>query len=199
MREPRVPAGGEVCDRIHRVAYDAREDNAERAWADAAVSTFGRIDAVIANAGLMVPKSVLEVEEEELDAMWTVNVKAPRRLIKAAWPHLEAAGSGRVIVLASLAGKRVPAARSSAYALTKHAAVALAHGVRHIGWDSGIRATALCPGLVATDMARQVTERPAEEMTTPADVARLASLALNLPNEASVAELHVNCALGELY
>lgn len=199
MRRPELPEWSHSEERLQCVAYDAQAENSEQRWVDKAVARFGRIDAVIANAGVMVPKSVLDVEDDELDAMWELNVKAPRRLIKAAWPQLLMSASGRVVVLASLAGKRVPSATSSAYALTKHAAVALAHGIRHTGWASGVRATALCPGLVATDMARQITDRPAEEMTSPVDIARLASLALNLPNEASVAELHVNCMLGEHY
>ena len=85
------------------------------------------------------------------------------------------------------------------YAQMGLAAVALAHGLRRDGWDHGIRATALCPGLVSTDMGVALFPDKASDMTHPEDVARMAALALDLPNSASVAEMHVNCANGEIF
>ena len=196
MRQPKAPKG--VGDDAQIVPYDAT-GAAEGAWVEAALARFGRIDAVVCNAGLMAPKSVIDVDDETLDAMWEVNVKAPRRLIQAAWPSLTSIGRGRVVIIASLSGKRVKSAASGAYAMTKHAAVALSHGVRQAGWEAGVRSTAVCPGFVATDMARAITNFPEEKMTRPKDVARLVSLALDTPNEASVSELHVNATLEEFY
>jgi NAD(P)-dependent dehydrogenase (short-subunit alcohol dehydrogenase family) len=195
--------GGEVAGLrdggpAHLHAYDATEAGEDR-WVAAARDRFGRVDAVIANAGIIVPRSVVEIEDADLDAMWEVNVKAPRRLAKAAFPALAVSGRGRIVIVASLSGKRVKSEGSSAYAVTKHAAVALAHGLRQCGFAQGIRATALCPGFVATDMARGLTDRDAAEMTDPADLARLVATVLNLPNSASVAELSVNCQAEELY
>jgi NAD(P)-dependent dehydrogenase (short-subunit alcohol dehydrogenase family) len=76
--------------------------------------------------------------------------------------------------------------------MTKFAAVALTHALRHAGWEAGIRATAICPGFVATDMAAALTDMDPAAMTQPADVARLVETALNLPNNASLAEIAVN-------
>jgi NAD(P)-dependent dehydrogenase (short-subunit alcohol dehydrogenase family) len=185
-------------DRLQVVTYDARAGS-EREWVEAALDRFGRIDAVIANAGIIIPKTVIDGSDEELDAMWEVNVKAPRRLAQAAFPALAASGRGRIVIVASLSGKRVKSPASGLYAVTKHAAVALAHGLRQTGFDQGIRATALCPGFVATDMARGLTDRAEAALTSPADVARLVAMVLNLPNTASVAELAVNCQAEELY
>lgn len=184
-------------DRAQVFAYDAFAGQ-EDAWVDAARTRFGRVDAVVANAGLLVEKSVVEAEDADLDAMLEVNVKAPRRLARSAWDALRAAGEGRVVIVASLSGKRVASSRTALYSMTKFAAVALAHGLRQEGWEAGIRATAVCPGLVDTDMARGAFP-DAEDMTRPEEVARLVELALTLPNTASVAELHVNCRPGELY
>ncbi len=198
MRSPQRPdwAGDEERVQLHR--YDASSCE-EDAWVSTALETFGRIDAVVANAGIMIPGSVIEAEDADLDAMHEVNVKAPRRLARAAWPALRASGSGRVIIVASLSGKRVASPRSGLYSKTKYAAVALAHALRHEGWEHGIRATALCPGLVSTDMGKGLFPDKADDMTTAEDVARLASLALDLSNTASVAELHVNCSKGEIF
>lgn len=163
------------------------------------MTRFGRIDAIVANAGTMIPKSVIEADDEDLDAMLAVNVKAPRRLAKAAFEPLAASGRGRVIILASLSGKRVKSAGSGLYAMTKFAAVGLTHAIRQAGFERGIRATAVCPGFVGTDMAHAITDRPSEAMTNPAELAGIVAMLIGLSNTASVAEFHVNCQLEEFY
>jgi NAD(P)-dependent dehydrogenase (short-subunit alcohol dehydrogenase family) len=160
---------------------------------------FGRIDAVVNNAGIMIPKSVIEAADADLDAILEVNVKAPLRLVREAWPHLAAGGEGRVVTIVSLSGKRVKMAGSGVYAMTKFAALGLAHAIRHAGWDKGVRSTALCSGLVATDMARGLTSLPLEAMTRPEDLARIVALLLELPNTASIAEIPINALLEEAY
>lgn len=177
----------------HIQRHDAVQQD-EGAWVAAARDRFGRIDAVVCCAGIMTPETVVSVDDETLDAMFEVNVKSPRRLVQAAWPDLQKAGEGRVVILASLSGKRVKTATSGAYAMTKHAAVALTHGIRQAGWDDGIRATAICPGFVNTDMARAITDFPPEDMTRPEDVARMVQLSLDVPNSASMAEMAVSCS-----
>lgn len=173
---------------IHR--YEARE-GAERAWVAATLERFGRIDAIVANAGLISRKTVIEAEDAELDALLDVNVKAPRRLAQAAWEALRSSGRGRVIIMSSLSGKRVKSAAGGLYAISKFGATALAHGLRQAGWNDGVRATAVCPGFVATDMGRSAGGGETE-MTRPEDLARAVALLLDLPNEASVAEFAVN-------
>jgi len=190
---------GELQEQCHLQAYDAADRTSEAAWVQAVVERFGRIDAVIANAGLMIPKSAIEAEDEDLDAMLEVNVKAPLRLARAAWPQLVACGRGRVVTVASLSGKRVKAARSGAYSVTKFAALAVSHALRHAGWEQGVRTIAICPGLVATDMAFGISDKAPAEMTDPKDVARIVAFALDLPNTASVSEIPINSSLDESY
>ena len=198
MRQPERPAWATAPGRTHLFAYDATAGVEDR-WCHETLSEFGRIDAIIPCAGIFVDRSVLQADDEQLDQMFEINVKAPRRLARSAWPALKASGSGRGILIASLSGKRVASARSGLYAMTKHAVVALAHALRHEGWDHGIRCTAVCPGFVETDMGRGLVPDASRELTHPDDVARLVSLALNLRNSASLAELCVNCSDGELY
>ena len=113
---------------------------------------FGRLDALINNAGRIRPLSFAEGEESVLDELWAVNVKAPFRLIKLALPHLAQSGHGRIINIASTDAKRYrDASVSIAYAATKHAVLALSHAAKFAGWEHGVRVTALCPGAVDTD------------------------------------------------
>lgn len=175
---------------VHR--YDANEREAAKSWVDATMARFGRIDVLVNNAGIARPVTLEQGSEDDLDALFDVNVKAPFRVIRAALPHLKASGAGRVINVASLSGKRVMGLNVG-YQMSKHAVVALTHAVRRIGWEHGIRATALCPGYVETDLTARITDMPHDQMTDPADLARLVATVVALPNTAAVAELLVNC------
>ncbi|MFP6745209.1 MAG: SDR family NAD(P)-dependent oxidoreductase, partial [Alphaproteobacteria bacterium] len=130
--------------------------------------------------------------DEALDRMWEVNVKAPLSMIRTALPHLRRCGAGRIVNVASLAGKAVYGA-GIGYSMTKFAAVALSHATRHAGWDAGVRCTALCPGYVATDMTAAVESVPLDQMIAPDDLAEVVLTVLSLSNTASIAELIINC------
>lgn len=198
MRAPALPEWADPA--VHQaVAYDATDPKSGERWAAEALARFGRIDAVVANAGISIPKDVIAAEDDDLDALLTVNVKAPRQLVKAAWTPLCESGRGRVVIIASLSGKRVKSARSGTYSVSKFAAVGLTHAIRHAGFERGVRATAICPGFVATDMARSLTDRDDALMTSPDDLARVIVMLVSLPNEASVAEFAVNCQLEESF
>lgn len=172
--------------------YDASDRHAAMPWVKATMTRFGRIDVLVNNAGISRFVSLEEGSDDDLDEMLAVNVKAPFRVIRAALPHLKASGSGRVINVASLSGKRVMGLNAG-YQMSKHAVVALTHAVRRVGWEHGIRATALCPGFVDTDLVAHVTDVPHDQMIDPADLARLVATVVALPNTAAVAELLVNC------
>lgn len=185
----------------HSFAYDAMERDTEAAWVEAAMQAKGRIDAIVASAGLFTATSIIETSEADVDALLEVNLRAPRRLAMAAWPALKVAGNGRVVILGSLSGKRVASKDSGLYSVSKFAAIGLAHALRYEGWDDGIRATAICPGLVATEMGVTAASgsRAADDMTQPEEVARLTLEVIELSNTASVAELSVNCRADGLY
>ena len=82
---------------------------------------------------------------------------------------------------------------NAGYAMSKFALVALSHATRHLGWDDGVRCTALCPSFVRTDMTADVDTFPQESMIEPSDIAELVVTVMALSNNASVAELIVNC------
>jgi NADP-dependent 3-hydroxy acid dehydrogenase YdfG len=180
--------------RIHIARYDAQDWATHRAWTDAAVARFGRIDGLVNNAGMHSAITLRAPDEAVLDAIWAVNCKGPLSLIHCALPHLETSGAGRIVNIASMSGKRVRN-DAVAYNMTKHAMVALTHAARRISWDKGVRATALCPSFVPTDMTAASNAMNRQDMTQPGDLAQLVATVLALPNNASVAELLVNCRL----
>ncbi|MBS7537041.1 SDR family NAD(P)-dependent oxidoreductase [Ancylobacter sonchi] len=200
MRSPALPDwASEVAGTVAAHRYDAADPQSATDWVAAARERFGRIDAVVANAGIMIRGTVIETSDADFDELMAVNVGAPRRLVKAAWDDLAASGRGRVIIVSSLSGKRVKSAGSGLYSVSKFAATGLAHAIRHAGFELGIRATAVCPGFVATDMGLPLAKVPAEELTSPEDLARSIAFLIELPNTSSVAEFAVNCRLEESF
>jgi NADP-dependent 3-hydroxy acid dehydrogenase YdfG len=179
-------------ERVLTARYDAEDQATHRQWVTVTVETFGRLDGLVNNAGIAESVSVEDDNDDALDRMWAVNVKAPLSMTRAALPHLRRSAAGRVINVASLAGKVVHDS-GVGYSMTKFAAVALSHATRHAGWDDGVRCTALCPGYVATDMTAGVQSVRQDKMTTPQDLADVVLTLLGLSNNASIAELVINC------
>ena len=178
-------------ERILLNYHEAADVESARRWVEATVERFGRIDVLVNSAGIVDRTGLESMDEDVLDEMWAVNVKGPLRLTRLALPHLRRSGTGRVINMASLSAKRVKGDALPGYSMTKYALLALSHAIRQVGWDDGVRVTALCPGPVATDMM----DPDDESITQPTDVADLVATLIALPNTASVSELLITCRL----
>jgi NAD(P)-dependent dehydrogenase (short-subunit alcohol dehydrogenase family) len=183
--------------RLHTAHYEAGDWRTHAAWVESVVERFGRIDGLVNNAGIGSRSTIRDIDEKELDRLFAVNCKAPLNMIRHALPHLEACGSGRIVNIASLSGKRVKN-DNVAYNMSKFAVVALTHSVRRLGWEKGVRATALCPSFVRTDMTAGSDRIAAEQMSDPKDLAELVATLIALPNTAAIAELLVNCRLEDM-
>ena len=195
LRDPSRVPDELLGDNTAVFSYDA-EKGGENDLVAAVVARFGRLDALVLNAGIMGHVG-LEAEDEAtedamLDALLAINVKAPFRLARAAFPVLKESGRGRVVTVASLSGKRVMGLNVG-YQMSKHAVMALSHAIRRAGWEHGIRAFALCPGYVSTEMTAGVPSVGQDDMIQVEDLARLVGTVVTLPNTAAVAELLVNC------
>lgn len=172
--------------------YDALNPASASAWVEATAATFGGINALINNAGINERVTIETYDDEILDRLWAVNIKAPLRLTRLCLPWLEATGRGRIVNVVSLSGKRVRNPHVG-YSITKFAMMGLTHTLRHVAWEKGVRTTAVCPSFVRTDMTNKVTKIPQEEMTSPETLAGLIRHVVELPNNAAIAELLVNC------
>ncbi len=177
-------------DRVLLNVYDAKDEMLAKTWTEATKNYFGRIDGLVNNAGIICDVTIESGDLNALDEAWGVNVKGPLILLRHTLPYLRNSGTGRVVNVASASGKRV-AGTNVGYTMTKFAVVALTHQVRHDAWDDGVRAMALCPGFVATDMAISITNRDVSTMTQPEDLAELVAMAIALPNTSSIAEIAV--------
>lgn len=183
-------------DRVLLHPYEAREPASAAAWVEATLHRHGEIGGLIHCAGIFsrVGVAFAPGEEQEIEALWGVNVMGPWWLSRAAWPALRAHGDGRVIALVSMSGRRVKGSLA-AYGVSKFALMGLCQALRNEGWAAGIRVTAICPGWVNTDMAAAVTALPRQAMTQPQDLAALACQLLRQPSSCVPFELAVNCLL----
>ena len=164
---------------------------------DAAVTTFGRIDVLINNAGLM-PHSPLErLRIDDWNRMIDVNIKGVLYGIAAALPHMKRQNAGHIINVSSVAGHKVHAG-GAVYAATKHAVLALSEGLRQEVKPYNIRTTVISPGAVATELPDSITEPDVAEnihkfyqaFAIPADAfARAVAFAVSQPEEVDVNEI----------
>lgn len=178
--------------------YEATDAANNEAWVAATVARYGRIDALVNSAGMGGNINMADADESAYDALWAVNAKGPLRMIRLTLAHLRASGSGRIVNVSSLSGKRV-VNDGTGYAMSKFALMAVNHAARRAGWEDGVRSTALCPGWVNTDMAASAVGISRDDMIQPDDLAELVDTVISLPNNAAVAEMLVSCSLGDTF
>jgi 3-oxoacyl-[acyl-carrier protein] reductase len=161
-------------DSVAVVEMDVRDPEGSRRLVDEAIARFGRLDALVANAGIGAYGGIMDLSDEQLRVMMDTNVAGTVWPIRAAVPHLLAAGSGDIVIVASVAGLR-GAGDEAVYAATKFAQVGLAGGLDRELRQKGIRVSAICPGGTATEFAMGAGRTP--DMPGLADMLRAEDVA----------------------
>jgi 3-oxoacyl-[acyl-carrier protein] reductase len=125
-------------------------DAAERIVA-ACESAFGRVDVLVNAAGTSDVMALADLTDEEWELQWQLNVIGPMRLMRAAIPRMAERGWGRVVNVASSAGKR-PSMRNVAYTVTKAAELSLSRVYSEVYAKQGVLVNAICPGPVRSEL-----------------------------------------------
>src|SRR5512132_2075272 len=134
------------------VACDVREPDAVDAAVAATVERFGRLDIVVANAGVGAYGPFLDLSREHLEEMIDTNLKGTLYAVRAALPHLLQSDAADVVTLASEAGRRgLP--YEAVYCASKFGQVGFTRALDHELRERCVRCTNVCPGGVATDFA----------------------------------------------
>jgi 3-hydroxybutyrate dehydrogenase len=134
-----------------------REGN--RAVVDAALAAYGRLDAIVPNAGFQHVAPVREFPEEEWDRLLALLLTSPFLLARYAWDALAASGDGRICVIASVHALTASPFKAG-YVSAKHVVLGLVKTLALEGAKTGIAATAVCPGFVRTPLAElQIEQR----------------------------------------
>ena len=139
------------------VAGDTADDEHVRSAVATAVDEFGGLDNVFANAGLGFGGAAADVDDERWDRTLDVNLSGAFRLARAAIPALIQRGGGSIVLISSV-NAFVSGSESAAYGTSKAAMNGLARSLAVDYGPKGIRANAICPGWVITEMGNSAME-----------------------------------------
>jgi NADP-dependent 3-hydroxy acid dehydrogenase YdfG len=160
------------------------------------ISSFGKIDVLVNNAGLMAMAPLFLAKTEEWDRMIDVNIKGLLYGVAAALPVFQKQGSGHFINIGSVAGFKVFSPGGTVYSGTKFAVHAISEGLRHeVG--GAIRTTTIEPGIIDSELKFGTSDKATRELVDqfykqaiPADsVARAIAFAIEQPAEVDINEI----------
>ena len=141
------------------LAADLTTREGNREAVDAARRRFGRLDAIVPNAGFQHVAPIESFDEDRWDALLALLLTSPFLLARYAWPALRASGNGRIVVVASVHGL-VASPFKAGYVAAKHGVLGLVKTLALEGAGDGIRASAVCPGYVRTPLVeRQIADQ----------------------------------------
>lgn len=165
------------------VECDVTDMGSVHAATDEVVASFGRLDVVVANAGIGSYGDFLDLPLDELDAMLDVNLRGTLYTARATLPHLVKQG-GDFLALASVAGLRAFPGEA-VYNASKFGMVGFTRALDHEMRERDVRCTSICPGGVKTEFAMGTGRTPEmpelEGMMTPEDVAEVVLFTVTRP------------------
>ncbi len=136
------------------VVADASMKADAEAMAAATIAKFGTIDILVNNAGIEAPPKLLkDIPEAQWDRVLGVNLKGVFLCCQAVIPQMMKQNKGRIIMISSLAGRRMSFFGSADYTASKHGVTGL---TQHLAWelaDSNITVNSICPGATLTPLA----------------------------------------------
>ncbi len=139
------------------IAADVTDEKAMNAMAKSTMEAFGRIDILINSAGINIRGAIDELSSDEFNQVMAVNVHGTWLASKAVTPMMKAAGSGRIINIASTLGL-VGLANRTPYTASKGAVVQMTRALGLELAPSGINVNAICPGPFLTEMNIPIAE-----------------------------------------
>ena len=174
---------------LNLAADVSQEAEVQRAIAET-LAHYGRLDAVIANAGVGSFTELENFTAAEFDRIFATNVRGTFLLAKYAVPHFKAQKSGHFIGIASDVSKRT-FAHGTAYGASKYAQDALLGSLRKEVRPHGIKVSVIYPGLVDTSFGGDAPNDPAKATThlRPEDVAAAVAYVLHQPPQVVIDEL----------
>lgn len=192
---------------IFPITADVADDAQAHQVVSRTEAKWGRIDALVANAGVMLLGPVRDADTEDWRRMVNINVLGLMYCVHAVLPIMTRQKAGHIITLSSVAG-RVILPNSAVYCAAKFAVAAFSEGLRKEVCKDNIRVTIIEPGAVATELAEHVTHPGAKAMIAQMlssmkplqseDIAAGILYALNQPPHVDVSEILIRPTEQEL-
>jgi short-subunit dehydrogenase len=193
MREAAHDGHAVIADMTRRVDVERVRDEAIR--------TFGHVDVWVNNVGHGITRRVLELTDEDVDTMFTDNVKSALYGMQAIVPHFQERGTGHVVNVSSMLGRVPMASFRSAYSASKAALNVLTSNLRMDlrGSHPKVHVSLVMPGMVSTDFGKNArggspAPPPGAPIQTPEEVATAIAGVIENP----VAELYTTPALAAM-
>ncbi|AUX33925.1 MULTISPECIES: SDR family oxidoreductase [Sorangium] len=209
-RGARVVVGARRTDRLEKLASAIRAEGGTvelraldvtkrqdvASFVDFARATFGRVDVIVNNAGVMPLSPLSSLKIEEWDRMIDVNIRGVLHGIAAGLPIMKAQGHGHFVNVSSIGGHMV-VPTAAVYCATKFAVWAISDGLRQESTD--LRVTVISPGVTESELADTITDDSARQamrefrkIAISADaVARAIAFAIEQPDDVDVNEIVV--------
>ena len=140
-----------------RVTLDVRDPGQCDAVVADVAKRHGRLDALVANAGVAIDGLLIRMSDDELDALWNTNVRGALACARAAVKVMMRAKRGRVVFLSSVVGEMGNAGQAG-YSATKAALLGVAKSLAKEYGSRGITFNAVSPGFIDTDMTSAIPE-----------------------------------------
>jgi len=205
----KVVLGARRVEKLEKIAAEIKQNGGEaeilktdvtkvedvKALVKKAIDSFGKIDVLVNNAGIMPLAPLSAVKVSEWDSMIDVNIKGVLYGIAAALPEFQKQKSGHFINLASVAGLKVSPG-GAVYSGTKFAVRAISEGLRQeVGKD--IRTTILSPGLIESELqfgssdeqTSQFIQQVYKDAISPVSIAKAVAYAIEQPDDVDVNEI----------
>ncbi|WP_214808277.1 SDR family oxidoreductase [Exiguobacterium sp. s102] len=191
LKEEIEQLGGQA---VYQVTDVTKTEQLEQ-LAKLAQETYGSVDVLVNNAGLMPLSQLHKNKQDEWDTMVDVNIKGVLYGIGAVLPYMRKQKSGHIINISSVAGHEVMPS-SAVYSGTKFAVRAITEGLRkEESVDNNIRATIISPGAVDTELKDHITDEDIKQgignmQAIDADaIARAINYAVSEPDDVSINEI----------
>jgi NADP-dependent 3-hydroxy acid dehydrogenase YdfG len=184
--------------RVLAAVCDVTDESQAHGLIRRATEEFGSVDILVNNAGVMLLSTVGKGLSDEWRRMFDVNVLGLLYATDAAVGVMKEQGSGHLVNVSSVAGRKVTRDSSGVYAGSKHAVVAISEGLRQELLEDNIRVTVVEPGAVATELTDHISDEDAREAVSALhqldilqseDIAEAIVYAVTQPDRVSVNEI----------
>ncbi|WP_246944194.1 SDR family oxidoreductase [Bacillus pinisoli] len=155
---------------VQEVFLDVTDEKSVVTLFEKALSTFGKVDALINNAGIGIFKPVEETTLYEWQNVINTNLTGVFLCCREAFALMKHQGGGRIINISSISGY-IPLANNGVYGASKHAINGLSQILNEEGKHENIRVSIVSPGAVLTEMTANIEGLRSEDMLNPEDVA----------------------------
>lgn len=181
----------------HIEVLDVASKSEVQQVADRINEKFGRIDVLVTSAGINVKqRNWHNVSLEDWDSVIRIDLDGAFYCCKAVLPLMKSQGDGLILNISSWAGKHVNVVTGPAYTAAKHAMNAMNESINMEACSYGVRATAICPGEVATPILDNrpipVSAEDRERMVQPEDCGELIRFLAELPSHVCINDLTIS-------